>query len=891
MITLIQQLHLSRLGASLSKRPDVSLSSRPRRWRRQCLGSILLLALTMLGFSSCRDDYAYDNEEPTWLGSSVYDWLRADGHYATYLTLIDRLGLDGTLARTGSKTLFPATDDAYARYFSAHGLNGSSPTDIAVGLTRADANYLFNASMLNMAYLDKMLANVPNANSDDDGEGMAVLRDASSTIYDRIRHFDADRLPATKWWARFAQRGGAWIVDNEARPDVIFTPAFMQKRGITEADWELIGGGAPYEEKGFYVNGARVREEAKNTTCKNGYLHPADEVVTALPNMAELIEDNAATSLFALLMNKFSAPYYDADIDVTVRADEMNDYVTDTVYVRRYFNDNAAGACTQTPQQPGREAETLTDDKMLYFDPAYNRLGAPTDMGVMLVPTDEAMRAYWNGNDGAFLRKVYGTWDNVPIDVLCKFIKNHQLKSFVGSLPNDWDNLADQKGNLMNVRRDCIVGTAQGCNGLVYFTNTCFPPIDYKCAYAPTLTSPVTRVMKAAIDENDELKFHLYLRSLENQYNLLVPTDSAVRYYAEPISWSICANTGVDNREIWGFRMGGDRILADVYAVNPDGSRGALQRTIGTSSADQSRIQNRLRDIIDAHIVVADTEDEPMSGFMDAGDKTFYLTKGGTVIRRAGGRGLATQFAGVGDAELGLPAARLADSIYVTTNSHTFFIDRILQDPARSVYTTLRDNAAYSRFFQLLLGDPAVYAYFKDDKDVQAIFDQQTTEQSSGVGQTVTSFNNYRYTVLVPTNEAIEAAFRADADLWTWEQITMEDDPAVKKARCLYLLNFLRFHFIDGAVPVGTGSWTRTYYTAARRAGGQFIPVTITSAGDGLTFGTDDAAHVVTSDPALYNVWARDLIVDNKDPQRANNILASSRAVIHVVDRVAPYNK
>ena len=849
------------------------------------------MVLTMLSLSSCRDDYAYDNEEPTWLGANVYEWLKADGHYTTYLTLIDRLGLDGTLARTGSKTLFPATDEAYARYFSAQGLNGSSPSVIAKGLSRAEASYLFNASMLNMAYLDNMLANVPNSNSDDDGEGMAVLRNASSTIYDRIRHFDADHLPATEWWTRLAARGGAWIVDNEPRPDVIFTPAFMQKRGITEADWALIGGGAPYETKGFFINGSRVREDAKNITCKNGYLHLADNVVTALPNMAELIEGNASTSLFAQLMNKFSAPYYDAAIDATVRADEMTDYVTDSVYVRRYFNDNSTGACTQTPRQPGREAETLTDDRMLYFDPAYNRLGAPTDMGVMFVPTDEAMRAYWNGNDGAFLRKVYGEWDRVPVDVLCKFIKNHQLKSFVGSLPNDWAHLADQKGNLMYMQPDYIVGTAQGCNGLVYFTNTCFPPIDYKCAYAPTLTSPITRVMKAAIDENDQLKFHLYLRSLENQYNLLVPTDSAVRYYAEPISWSIYANTGVDNREIWGFRMGADRILADVYAVNPDGTRGALLRTIGTASADQDRIQNRLRDIIDMHIVVADTEDEPMSGFMDTGDKTFYLTKGGSIIRRDSGRGLTTQFAGVGDAELGLPAARLEDSIYVTTNSHTFFIDRILQDPMRSVYTTLRDNAAYSRFFELLLGDPAVYAYFKDDKDVQAIFDAQTTEQSSGVGQIVTSFNNYRYTVLVPTNEAIDAAFRADANLWTWEQISMEDNPTVKKARCLYLLNFLRFHFIDGAIPVGTGSWTRTYYTSARRANGQFVPIAITSTGDDLAFGTDAAAHVVTTDPTLYNVWARDLIVDNKDPLRAGNILASSRAVIHVVDRVAPYNK
>lgn len=859
---------------------------------QQSIAKCLLLTMACIGLlTACQDDYSYDNEEPSWLGANIYDWLQQNGQYSTYLALADRLGLDGTLTRTGSKTLFPASDDAYKRYFSQQGLSGADPRDVVNQLSRAEVSYLFNASMLNMAYLDNMLANVPNTNSDDDGEGTAVVRDASATIYDRIQFFSSQDVPGTEWWERFRERNGIWIIDNQARPDVIFTPAFMVKQGITEADWAVVSGGLAYDDKGFYINGAHVGEAAKNITCKNGYLHVADEVVAPLANMAEIIERNANTKTFAHLMNKFSAPFYDADIDATVRADEMNDYVTDSVFVRRYFNDNGVGACTQTPWQPGRETETLTDDRMLYFDPSYNRLGAPTDMGVMFVPTDEAMRDYFTSSSGDFLRKVYGTWDNVPLDVLCKFIKNHQLKSFVGSLPNGWDNLADQKGNLMHMKEEYIVGTQLGCNGLVYFTNTVFPPIDYKCAYAPTLTSPVTRVMKAAIDENDELKFHLYLRSLENQYNLLVPTDSAVRYYADPISWSIYANTGIDNREIWGFKVAGGRILADVFSVNEDGSRGTLQRTIGNAAADQSRIQNRLRDILDMHIVVADTEDEPMSGFMDEGDKTFYLTKGGSIIQRASGNNLSTTFNGTGDAELGLPAAQLKDSIYITDNSHTFFIDRILQDPMLSVYSVLKNNPRYSRFFELLQGDPTVYSYFKDDKDIQAIFDQQATEQSSGVGQIVTSFNNYRYTILVPTNEAIDAAFHADQNLWEWERISMEDNESTKKERCMYLLNFLRFHFIDGAIPVGAGSWTKTFYTAARKANGQFMPITVTSTDSSLTFGTDSPASVMTDDPSAFNVWARDLIVDNKDPLKASNILASSRAVIHIVNRVAPYNK
>lgn len=848
---------------------------------------VALLLVACAGLSSCHDDYSYDDEEPGWLGENIYAWLQQDGHYSAYLALIDRLGLDGTLARTGSKTLFPATDEAYARYFAAQGRT-AEPAAVIGELSLSEANYLFNASMLNMAYLDHMLANVPTTDAgDDSGEGSALVRDASTTIYDRIRHTTS--VPATEWWSRFGGGRGIWLADNSARPDVVFTPAFMQKTEMTAEDWRIVSGGRETDAQGFFVNGAHVAGSAKNITCKNGYLHLADDVVAPLENMAEIIETEADTRLFAQLMNKFSAPYYVSEVDQTVRGDAASAYVTDSVFVRRYWNDNYAGAETRTPSLPGRDSEQVPDDRLLYFDPGYNHMSAPTDMGVMFVPTDEAMRQYFNGNDGAFLRKVYGQWDNVPPDVLCKFIKNHQLKSFVSSLPSGWENLADQKGNLLHVRPEHIVRTRQGCNGLVYVTNTCFPPIDYKCAYAPTLTSPITRVMKTAIDENDQLKFHLYLRSLENQYNLLVPTDSAVRYYAEPISWALYANTGVDNREIWGFRVAGDRILADVFGVNPDGSRGPLQRTIGQQAADQARIQNRLRDIIDMHIIVADTKDEPMSGFMDTGDKEFYLTKGGTIVRRTAGSGVSTQFAGTGDQELGLPAAQLQDSIYVTTNSHTFFTSRILQDPVTNVFTTLSRHPEYSRFLELLQGESSVFSYFRDDRDVQPIFDLSTTEQSSGVGQIVTAFNNFRYTVLVPTNEAIDAAFHADPDLWTWEQIAMEDNAAVKKARTLYLLNFLRFHFIDGAVPVGAGTFERTYYTGARDANAQFRPITVHSDGSQLRFGDSAPATVVTTDASLFNVFARDLIVDNRDAVRAQNILASSRAVIHLVDKVAPY--
>lgn len=843
---------------------------------RKLITTFVFVIICMLSLVSCKDDYIYDNEEPKWLGANIYDYLNSQGNYTTYLELICQLGYKETLQRTGSKTMFPANDEAFNRYFEQIGSAVSGPEAIKM-MSDSRRRKLFNSSMLNMAYLDNMLSNVPTSdNTTDNSEGTALVRESSVTYLDTITFVPFQSLPATSFWARFKDRG-IYLADNSTRPDVFFTPYFMTRRSMTESDWRFISNGKEYDSKGFYVNGVHVTDANRNLACKNGYLHIADEVVLPLRNMADIIGSNNNTKLFSHLMDKFSAPYFDSEIDAAVHAYYSNGSVKDSVFVKRFFNDNARGACTRTPDD-----KEVGDANLLYFDPSINQLASPTDMGVMFVPTDKAMNEYWMSERGKFLRDVYGDWGNVPNDVLSKFIKNHQLKSFVGSLPSQWDNLTDQKGFTLGVKSSDVKEPIMACNGMVYLTDRVFPPIDYQCAYAPILTSPVTRVMKMAIDDNDALKFHLYLRSLENQYNLLVPVDDAMKEYRDPISWALWANTGIDHREIWSFKTQGERIYADIYNVDGAGNKTTLKKTIGGTSADQNQIMNRLRDIIDMHIVVADNKSEPMSDFIDAGNIKFALTKGGTVLN-VSGKGSTTAVAGGGDIEQGWNSAKVM-STFITDNSHTFFIDRILQDPFRSVYSELKRHSEFSEFFNLLQGDPDVYSYFQTDKDIAALFSQMATSQTSGIGQVVTTFNNFRYTVLVPTNEALKAAFANDRNLWTWDRISLEDNAAVKKQHALYLLNFLKRHIIDGAVPVGGQYFTRSYDTAARNENNQFEKVSVTASGNTVTFGKD--SHVVTSDPSLYNIMTRDYIVDSSDPQKASNIVASSRAVIHLVDNV-----
>lgn len=863
-------------------------------------GACLCFALCLPLLQSCKDDYIYDDKEPDWLGANVYSYLESKGHFSSYLALADDLGYKDILSRTGSKTLFPADDDAFARYLRNNGYAGSG-ADFIHGLSLPEKRKLFNASVLNKTCLAYQLSDMLNVETGKVVSGEA-LRNAVTTSYlDNVNHMDVAELPQTAYWSRFGERGGLYIADNGSKMNLFLTPEFFTKAGLTESDWNIMtrGQNMPYDGVGFYVNNAHVTAADKDMTCKNGYLHITNELVTPLDNMAEILEHTPDMSVFSRLLNLYSAPYFDGDVDRTLKNDEAFKHITDSIFTRRYFSDD------NTPRDPEDKLDMKDVYGTLYFDPANNN-GSSTDMPVMFVPTNEAMMRYWNSAEGKFLRDSYGTWDNVPTMVLASFMKNHQRRSILSSLPHDWNIMTDETSYDMHVDADDVLKGFPASNGWVYMVDTVFAPIDYVCVCAPTLTAENTTVMNRALYDTD-LKMYLYLRSLENKYNLLVPTDEAMKDYRDPITWANYLYDGSVTPEIWNFRLLDGAVVADVFESDANGVRGRFVRTLGASgdASGREKVQNRLRDIMDMHIVVADNAKEPLSAYLNDGVQ-FGLTKGGTVLATSG-RDLSTTFSGGGDKELGLPEAQITEittnpdekAYFEQNNGRTFFIDRVLQDPFKSVYMTMKDNEDYAAFFELLNGDDAsdVLALFERDEEVEAIFDEMKGTQSVGLGPVVTSFNNFRYTVLVPTASALEEAFRANPKLEAckWDKILRETNPVKQKEMCLYMLNFLRYHFIDGICPVSGVSFAqKEYETAARDANNKFVPVNVASSGSNLTFkvGTDgDEAHVVTSNPDNYNVLTRDYIVSGTDRKTAGNILASSRAVIHLIDHVLDYQK
>ena len=201
----------------------------------------------------------------------------------------------------------------------------------------------------------------------------------------------------------------------------------------------------------------------------------------------------------------------------------------------------------------------------------------------------------------------------------------------------------------------------------------------------------------------------------------------------------------------------------------------------------------------------------------------------------------------------------------------------------------LGEHAEFTKFFELCMGDEQVSTNFVNDEDFVDIFGTKYSKEAKtcGIGHVVNNFNNYRYTILVPTNDAIDAAFAADPDLSTWEEIAAEEDMSVKKKKALYLLSFLRYHFIDNSAYIsGEAYGPLTYESGARNEYDRFRRITISSNGKDMTI-KDETGHTskVLTSTGKYNLMARDIIGNAEDPQAATRIFASSRAVIHLIDR------
>jgi len=698
-------------------------------------------------------------------------------------------------------------------------------------------------------------------------EGECMRRLASSQPYDSVPILRPDQMPDNPYWSRHRKAGKPIVCmeDFTVVPLVHFIEKQLTNRRITNEDYDFIYNHTTQRQAGdASVNGVKVLNP--NIKCSNGFIHQMSEVITPLPNMAELIASKKNVSQFNKLLERYCAPY---PLDEAVKTQYNYLYGTsvDTVFQKRFFSRKS---------QDGKPLLATPDNGpvngLLKYDPEWNsyysglndqdgNIVLQRDMGVIMVPSDKAMTEYWETGAGRVLKDYYGTWDRVPDDVVSKLINNNMLGSFVSSLPSKFQNILNDANDPMGVEPEAIDSVWLGCNGAIYLTNRVYSPTAYVSVSFPALINETMRIIYWGIEQ---LQYDVYLNSLNSYYSFFIPTNDALLEYVDPCSY------GKSQTQLFRFHYDAtkvnqeERVWASIWNYNKE--TGEVGDSTGKASTTQ--VMNRLKDILDTHIVIGNVED----------GKTFYRTKGSTEIRVNNVGGGAGKMTVEGSYQMNESGPVTVSYIYDQTeggNGKSYILPTPILGTRMTVRDVLASKPEFSKFLELM--------------DGSGIFEVIHNKRNACGGTNISVFNTYHYTIYVPTNESIEA-LQKSGKLSDWGKVEAYEEAGnltAKTRDSLQIVNFLKYHIQDNALFIGAEEESGDFETAViDPATERFYRIRAKLSDDEITL-VDHAGNTrrVEKRNGLNNLVAREFQYNTTDASSANAIETSSSAVIHLINQ------
>ena len=793
--------------------------------------SLVLAGLT----TSCIDKNEEVDAEsrPSWLGESIYAELKnPSGHglltgtFTNYLRLIDDLGYDEVLAKTGSKTVFPANDEAFERFFKSNDWGVTSYEQ----LSEAQKKLLLYSSMLDNALLLNLLPNASNGDAEV-LKGQALKHATNVSIIDTVQYIAGSGSETTRpsgmpanngYWQKYYDKG-IHVVSDATRPMMVhLTREYMLANGIStageESDFAIITG-EPYTEGTAYVFNDRVVKG--DVTCQNGYIHQMQDVIVPPGNMTQVLRRKENTKLFSRILDYFAVPYYDESTTKNYNdwAQLNNKPQIDSIYQVRYLSNRSQGESLN--RDPNRQIKS--SDVILGFDPGWNQYHPAVanagqrdisimDMATIFVPSDEAVKRYFlQGGAGAYLIDIYGNYKfgenteaHLPENldslhsknpqVLTAFAKNLMRATFAGTVPSKFETVTNDASELLGVTKDNINRTADGKyditianNGALYVVNELIAPDEYQAVLAPASVYPDLRVMNWAIQDRSYLgvDFKFYLLAMRANYGLLIPEDGAFDlYYLDPTSLGHLDNNqvGTQRPDVLHFYYDPTSKVQPLLKCDRyyyDMATGQVDTTTAARSVSIASVKSQLIDILNFHTVVLN-EGEKM------GSNHYYKTKHGGEIyfeeNRVGARVMSG--AQIEDPEH-FPAP-VIKTIYNQKNGDAFRLDRVIVPPLKSVYATISGQEQFSEFLEMCNGfgaEPMLEwagipklnpknENLPSPQDAYTIFTRDYKLGSKSTAEAcldynVKMFNTYNYTLFAPDNTAMEQAYNNGLPQWS----------------------------------------------------------------------------------------------------------------------------
>lgn len=710
---------------------------------KNLLYCISLIAVGLM--TSCVDKNEEVDEEskPEWLGSSIYDELanpkgdKLEGTFSTYLWLVDQLNYKEVLGRTGSKTVFPANDVAFGRFFAP----GGNPWGVTKkeDLSEAQKKLLLYTSMLDNAMLVNMMSNVQDGNSII--KGVAMKHPTSISVIDSITKIakPSDVYFNNPYFKSYDNKG-INIVSDATNPMVVhFTREYMLNNSMTtsgqNSDFSVLTGQEYHEGDAFVFRNKVIHSDV---TCQNGYIHQVENVITQPGNMAQMLKLGGDTKLFSRMLDRFAMPIYNSSVTRQYNdwAVQYNQATIDSIFELRYMSELSYDNRTQ--RDPNNNPVT---SYLLPYDPGWNEYyqakttgsggnGQYSDVAVMFVPTDDAVKQYFlPGGTGSFLIDQYGVAPNtennleanidaIPQDKIRVLLANLMKTQLSKAVPSLFSTVTNTASDLMGLTLNDLKKSGEAYdvrianNGVLYMLNHMIAPPEFSAVSAPATIRDDMKVVNWIIQNKSKignsnnpfsigLDYYTYLLAMSANFAQFLPTDAAFgNYYIN------AASLDTDNPEALRFYvLSGkqDTLMAERFKYDPKtqtvGARIGEYDMKGSGGRTPDDLANIIKpivvDMINMHTIVLRKGEQ-------LGDRNYYVSKLGAGIK-VGGRTEGSEIATSAQIGTGRPASKIT-KVNKADNGYSYDLDRVLEVPTQSVYKVLNTNANLSEFKDLCLG-------------------------------------------------------------------------------------------------------------------------------------------------------------------------------------------
>ncbi|MCR4810291.1 MAG: fasciclin domain-containing protein [Prevotella sp.] len=798
----------------------------------------LYASLLCIGMASCTKDYVVpEGELPSWLGESIYKELQQSsqlvGTFTTYCKLIEDMGYAEVLNKTGSKTIFPANDEAFARFFA--GGNNKFGVSSYEELTHAQKAELLFSTMIDNAMLVGTLSNKLNG----EGkmlQGQLVKHATNMRLSYTVTPFATSDMPANnKYFERFKNDGRSHILavfDNTVAPMVHFTGEYMLNNNMTvtgsESDFKILTG-HEYTDGDAYIFNHKVIKG--DVVCQNGYIHQLDEVLVNPGNMAEMLRADSDTRYISRMLDYYCFPDPDMTLTEQYNDDAAGTALTDTIFAVRYLSQNSQRGKLTQPMR----GVTVAENQLLDFDPGWNyynptlKGGSSDDnaeIAAFLAPDDKAVEDYFlkeaayivknlgdpsldlsSANLNAHLDAIYNSDPSIFASILNNVMKPYLSKtvpSTFSTVQNDAFEFLDVTKNDIIKKNDGKYDVTIANNGVIYKMNKLFGPKLYNSVLGPASVYKDMRTMgemlndhqiKAGTPSKLGADMYYYLLSMKARYGLFIPTDHETQFIViDPASVK-----DADGLKGLRFRFdpaadGSFHVMVKQY-IYQGGPYNQLSSYVEAANAQDFNIEtgyfnSQIKDLLDyCTIVLADSTEtgkgNPVYGLY--GNK-FYKTKhGGAIVvdgnKVAGGlqMGDPSQWSTITQTfDVNSPDAKIE-------NGTVYRLDFPLQPTITSVMQTLSRPEFYDENADYDAAAPD-YDHFLNfclqfnDENIYSFAGILTGAKNENVSPKLKAYriiddqdnwgmlSAYNYTIYAPTYEAMVTAQR-DMGLPTWKSV------------------------------------------------------------------------------------------------------------------------